>query len=149
MIRKALVTDIKSIHKLINIYAQENKMLARSLNDLYEHIRDFYVYVHNDQVKACCAFHVVWEDLGEVKALAVAREMEGKGIGKALVEKCIEDGKSLGIKRVFALTYIKEFFYKLGFKLSSRESLPHKVWSECIHCPKFPDCDEVAVIKEV
>ncbi|MFC1546133.1 N-acetyltransferase [bacterium] len=149
MIRKANVGDVKQIQKLVNMYANENKMLSRSLNNIFETIRDFYVYIEADKLIGCCALHVVWEDLAEVKALAVAREFSGKGIGKMLVNSCIEESKTLGIKNVFSLTYIKDFFVKLGFKEITREELPHKVWSECIHCPKFPDCDEIAVLKKL
>ena len=149
MIRKATTADVKAMHKIINEYASQNRMLARSLYDLYEHIRDFHVYVENNEVKGCCALHVVWEDLAEVKALAVASDCTAKGIGKQLVLSCLAEAKSITISRVFALTYVDKFFLKLGFELTSRDALPHKVWSECINCPKFPDCDEIAVIKNL
>jgi amino-acid N-acetyltransferase len=146
LIRKANISDVKKIKKLIDAYSAQNKMLARSFNDLYEHLRDYYVYLDNGEIKGCCALHVVWEDLAEVKALAVAEDCCGKGVGKLLVEECIKEAKNLGIKKVFALTYVDKFFLKLGFVKISREELPHKVWGECIHCPKFPDCDEIAVL---
>jgi amino-acid N-acetyltransferase len=146
VIRKAKISDVKEIKKLIDAFASENKMLPRSLNNLYEHIRDFYVYVEDGKIMGCCALSIMWEDLAEVKGLAVSKDIQGKGIGKLLVEKCVEEAKDLGIKKVFALTYVDKFFIKLGFTKISRDELPHKVWGECIHCPKFPDCDEIAVL---
>ena len=135
---------------LINGYAEERRMLSRSLNHLYEHIREFFVYEdENGEVKGCCASHITWDNLAEIKALAVAKEVGKKGIGRELVNECIKDAKNLGVNQAFALTYVDGFFLKLGFRIISRDDLPHKVWRECIHCPKFPDCDEIAVIKEV
>ncbi len=150
MIRKAVLSDVKGIQKLINSYADEKRMLSRSLNHLYEHIKDFYVFVdENNELRGCCASQVVWEHLAEIKALAVDKTFGKKGLGRELVEKCVDDAKKLGIKQVFALTYVEGFFHKLGFKTISRDDLPHKIWRECIHCPKFPDCDEIAVIKDI
>jgi len=150
MIRKAKIADVKRMHKIINNYAEEKKMLARSLNDLYEHIKDFFVYEdENGEVQGCCAMHIVWEDLAEIKAMAVAKEYNNQGIGKELVLKCMEEARQLGIKKTFALTYVKDFFVKLGYTIINRDDLPHKVWRECIHCPKFPDCDEIAVLKSL
>ncbi|MFH1715163.1 MAG: N-acetyltransferase [Elusimicrobiota bacterium] len=151
MIRKATVEDVKEMQKIINGYADNNKMLSRSLNDLYEHIRDFYVSVNETtgRIEGCCALHVVWETLGEIKALAVEKSSTGKGLGKILVQTCMDDANSLGVNRLFALTYIPGFFKKFGFVEISRDDLPHKVWRECINCPKFPDCDETAVAKNI
>jgi amino-acid N-acetyltransferase len=150
VIRKALIKDAKSIQKIINEYAAEGKMLARSLNDIYESIRSFFVYEdENGIVRGCCASEIFWEDVAEIRSLAVSKEALGKGAGKDLVFACMADAKSLGIKKVFALTYIDGFFTKFGFKIISRDSLPHKVWKVCINCPKFPDCDETAVEKEL
>lgn len=150
MIRKALIKDAKAIQMLINIYAKEEKMLARSLNDIYESIRNFFVYENeNGIVQGCCASEIFWEDIAEIRSLAVSKDAFGKGIGKELVFACMQEAKELGIKKVFALTYIDDFFKKLGFKIISRDDLPHKVWKVCINCPKFPDCDEIAVEKEL
>lgn len=150
MIRKAKLGDVKEIQKLINGYADERRMLSRSLNHLYEHIREFFVYEdETGAVKGCCASHITWDNLAEIKALAVAKDAGNKGIGRLLVEKCIEDSKEIGVSQVFALTYVDGFFVKLGFKIINRDDLPHKIWRECIHCPKFPDCDEIAVIREI
>ena len=149
MIRKAKVTDIKSIQKLINYYAKRDKMLPRSLNELYENIRDFFVYAEGAKVYGCCALHIDWEDLSEIKSLAVAPAIAGKGIGKKLLEECVKEARDLKIKKIFALTYVPRFFEKFGFKIVNKAKLPHKIWSECIKCVYFPGCKEIAVMKEL
>jgi amino-acid N-acetyltransferase len=150
MIRKALIKDAQAIQEIINEYAKEGKMLARSINDIYEVIRDFYVYEdENGNIQGCCASQIFWEDIAEIRSLAVKKNNSSKGIGRQLVEACIKDSKELGVKKVFALTYVDGFFKKLDFKIIDRDSLPHKVWKICIHCPKFPNCDEIAVLKEI
>lgn len=145
-IRRAKISDVKQIHKFINEFAKKEIMLARSLNELYEGLRDFVIYEDDGILKGVCALRVLWEDLAEIRSLAVKEEYQKKGIGKALVEQCIEDAKNLGIRRVFALTYKPEFFKKLGFKNIDKSKLPQKIWGDCLKCPKFPECDEHAVI---
>lgn len=145
MIRKAKVKDAKQIFQILQEFALKGFLLPRSLNSIYENIRDFYVYEENGKIKAVVSLHVYWEDLAEIKSLAVKEDVQKKGIGKKLVEKCIEDAKDLGIKRVFALTYVPQFFEKLGFKIVDKSEFPQKVWTECIHCVKFNQCDEVPV----
>lgn len=145
MIRKAKVKDAKQIFQILQEFALKGFLLPRSLNSIYENIRDFYVYEENGKIKAVVSLHVYWEDLAEIKSLAVKEDVQRKGIGKKLVEKCIEDAKDLGIKRVFALTYVPQFFEKLGFKIVDKSEFPQKVWTECIHCVKFNQCDEVPV----
>ncbi|MCX5710304.1 MAG: N-acetyltransferase [Candidatus Omnitrophica bacterium] len=149
MIRKAQVKDIKNIQALINIFAKQDLMLARSLNELYENLRDFWVVEENKKIIGCAAMHISWEDLAEVKSLAVAKNKQGKGIGKELVLACLKEGKELGAKKVFALTYKPEFFKKFGFKKVKHTSLPHKIWIECIRCCKFPNCQEIALLKSL
>ena len=149
MVRKAKVGDANAIYHLVNDYAREGLLLPRSLNSIYEDIRDFWVYEENGEIFACCALHVVWEDLAEIKSLAVRRDARGKGIGKELLKKCLEEANELGIKRVFALTYEVGFFERFGFSVVDKRSLPHKVWGDCINCIKFPSCDEVAVSLEL
>ncbi|HUW23689.1 MAG TPA: N-acetyltransferase [bacterium] len=149
MIRKAKISDIKELQKLINFYAERGEMLPRSLNELYENLRDFLVFEEKEEILGCCALHVSWEDLGEIKSLTVKSGYTGKGIGKKLIEGCLKETKELGIKKVFALTYKPEYFKKEGFRKIEKDELPHKIWSECINCPKFPDCDEVAMLKEM
>jgi amino-acid N-acetyltransferase len=146
-IRQAKVSDVKSIQKLIGYYAEKKEMLPRSLNDIYENIQEFFVAVQGAHMIACCALHVSWEDLAEIKALAVASGCHGKGIGTKLVTACEEKAKELGVKKVFALTFKPEFFKKLKYKKISREKLPHKIWGECVKCPLFPDCGETPLLK--
>jgi amino-acid N-acetyltransferase len=149
MIRKATINDIKEIQELINFYAKKDQMLPRSLNELYENIRDFFVDEEDGRVIGCCALHIAWEDLAEVKSLAVHESMQKKGIGERLVKEALDDAKKLKVKRVFALTYVPEFFEKLGFKRIEHAELPHKIWSECIKCVKFPDCAENALAMDI
>jgi amino-acid N-acetyltransferase len=149
MIRKAKISDVKFIHSLVNHYAENDLMLPRSLNNLYDNIRDFYVLELDGKIKGCVALNIVWDDLAEIKALAVDESARGQGWGKKLAEECLKEAKQLGIKKVFALTLIKDFFNKLGFKTIQKRRLPQKIWGECIHCIKFPDeCNEIAVMFE-
>ncbi len=149
MLRKAKVSDARDIYKLINEYAKENILLPRSLSSIYDNIRDFWVWEEEGNVVACGALHIVWEDLAEIKSFAVDRKYQGRGIGEEIVRACLKEAKELGIKRVFALTYIKEYFFKYGFYEIPKEILPHKVWGECMMCVKFPNCDETAVLIEL
>ncbi|MCM8786551.1 MAG: N-acetyltransferase [Candidatus Omnitrophica bacterium] len=147
MIRKAKISDAESIYKIINSWAKKGRLLERSLNYIYENIRDFWVYEYNRKVVGCCALHIVgWEGLAEIKSLAVKKEYHNKGIGKKLVLRCLEEAKSLGVKKVFALTFIPSFFLKLKFLSINRRQLPHKIWSDCVNCIFFPNCHEEAVI---
>lgn len=143
------MSDVRQIHKFINEFAKRENMLPRSLNELYENIRDFFVFEDNSVIKGVCALHVLWEDLAEIRSLAVKKEYQKQGIGKNLINKCLQDAKNLGIKRVFTLTYVPDFFKKLGFIEIDKTKLPHKIWGDCIRCPKFPECDEYALIKDL
>jgi amino-acid N-acetyltransferase len=149
LIRKATVGDVKKIQRLINHYAKRDKMLPRSLNELYENIRDFFVYAEGKNVYGCCALHVDWEDLAEIKSLAVARVRTGRGIGAKLLAQCLKEAREIKVKKVFALTYIPEFFKPFGFRMIDKGKLPHKIWSECIKCMYFPGCREMAMMKEI
>jgi amino-acid N-acetyltransferase len=149
MIRKARLKDVKEMQHLIKLNSTRGEMLPRSLSELYDNIRDFFVAVRNRKVVGICALHVCWEDLGEVRSLAVDEKSRRKGVGAALVKACLEEAKLLGVERVFALTYQTEFFERLGFKRVDKSVLPHKIWTDCLKCVKFPDCDEVAVVKEL
>lgn len=146
MIRRATVEDIKDIQGLINFFAKNDKMLPRSLNELFENIRDFFVYEKNGKILGCVALHVAWEDLAEIKSLAVLESNQKQKIGTLLVKTVFEDARRLKVKRIFALTYVPSFFQRLGFKKVGHSELPHKIWSECIRCVKFPDCEEVALV---
>ena len=147
MIRKAKIKDIKQIQGLIGSFAKLDIMLPRSLNELYEHIRDFWVYEDRGKLFACAALHISWDDLAEIKSLAVAKNKQGKGLGQDLVSACLAEAQVMGAKKIFVLTYKPEFFKKLGFKKIKHEALPHKIWAECINCCKFPNCQEIALLK--
>jgi amino-acid N-acetyltransferase len=148
-IRKAKVGDIERIKELIDKWAQKELMLARSLNELYENARDFWVCEENGQVVGCAALHVDWADLGEIRSLAVEEKTHRRGIGTKLVEACLSEARELGLKKVFTLTYRQDFFEKNGFTVIDKSLLPHKIWNECIRCPKFPNCDEIAMMREL
>ncbi len=149
-IRKAKIGDIKSIHGLLSHFAERGLLLPRSLSDLYDHLRDYAVIENGDaEIIAVAALHVCWENLAEVRSLAVREDFQGGGIGRSLVEYCISDAITLDIYRVFTLTYQPEFFKKLGFREVDKSVLPHKIWADCVKCPKFPECDETALLIEV
>lgn len=149
LIRKAKITDVEDIHAMINHYADEGQMLARSRAKLYENIREFSVAEEDGKIVGAGALHIIWEDLAEVRALAVAPEVKGKNVGRTLVLRFLEEAKDLGIPKVFTLTYQPGFFEKCGFHPVTKDKLPHKVWRECIDCPKFPNCEETALVAEV
>jgi amino-acid N-acetyltransferase len=148
MLRKATIEDVEKIYKLINDFAAKNVMLPRSLSELYENIRDFFVFIENDTVVGCAALHIFWKDLAEIKSVAVLESCQHKGIGKKLVMVCKREARKLRIAKMFVLTYVPEFFEKCGFRRVEKESLPHKIWSECVKCHKFPNCGEVPLIFE-
>lgn len=149
MIRKARLRDVKEMQRLIKLYSTRGEMLPRSLSELYDNIRDFFISTQNRNVVGICALHVCWEDLGEIRSLAVDEKNRRRGIGAKLVKACLEESKMLGVKRVFALTYQPEFFERLGFKRVDKSVLPHKIWTDCLKCVKFPDCDEIAVVMDL
>ena len=155
MIRNARMGDIKNIYKLLQYYADKDLLLGRSLSSLYDQLRDFSVYVEeqgeepdNQKLVGVCALHICWENLAEIRSLAVIDEYHGKGVGRQLISKALKEADSYGITRVFTLTYQPEFFRRLGFRDIDKSELPHKVWSDCINCSKFPDCNEEALIWE-
>ena len=145
MIRKAILQDARQIHKLLLKYAKDGLVLPRSLMDIFEAIRDFYVFAEDGQVIGAAALNICWEDLAEVRSLVVDENQNGRGIGRYLVEACISEARQLGIGRVFALTYQQMFFEKLGFQVIEKSELPQKIWGDCIKCAKFPECDEIAL----
>lgn len=151
MLRKATIADVKSIHRLLMDCATKRLLLPRSYNELYSHLRDFIVVedTASGTVVGCCALTITWEALAEVRSLVVADEAQGKGLGRRLVEACVSDALTFGIYKVFALTYQVPFFQKLGFTEVSKDVLPQKVWADCLKCPQFPECDEVAMMIEL
>ena len=146
---KARISDANQIHKLINYFADRGDMLPRPLSEIYENIRDYFVFRDGERVIACAALHVTWSDLAEIKSVAVAEKSQRKGIGISLIEDCLKEAKELGIPTVFCLTYKPGFFEKFGFSQLDKMELPQKVWNECYRCPKFPNCDEIALIYHV
>ncbi len=145
-VERAKIPDIPQIHKLINDYARNGEMLARPLSELYEDIRDYLVVKDGERVLACAALHVSWSDLAEIRSVAVAEDAQGKGLGTLLVEACLEEAEDLGINTVFCFTYQPDFFRQHRFVDIDKMELPRKVWTDCFRCPKFPNCDETALI---
>jgi amino-acid N-acetyltransferase len=150
MIRKATLQDVKAIHRLLQEYGKKEELLARPLSQLYDHVRDFSVHVdtNSHQLTGCCALQICWEDLAEIRSLAVHPDHRGKNIGTQLAETILREAKSFQVKKVFTLTYKPNFFKQLGFVTIERSDLPLKIWGDCIICVKFPDCDEIAMMKE-
>jgi amino-acid N-acetyltransferase len=149
-IRPARVGDVPAIHDLIRTFADRKLMIRRALGELYESIREFIVATDDDgQVVGCAALHVFWEDLAELKCLAVSERMQGRGVGRRLVDACWNAARDLEIKTVFTLTYAADFFEKCGYHRIDKADLPHKIWNECVRCPLFPTCQEIALIRSV
>jgi amino-acid N-acetyltransferase len=148
-VRKASMADVPGIQALVNHFANERKMLSRSLSEIYENVRDFFVIEDGGAVVGSAALHFFWGDLAEVRALAVAESHQRKGLGKRLIGACTREARRMGIRKVFALTFKTDFFRSMGFRDISKDELPHKVWSDCIKCPMFPNCDEQALILEL
>jgi amino-acid N-acetyltransferase len=146
---RARVGDANSMHRLISHFADKGEMLPRALSEIYEDIRDYFVVRKGSQVIACAALHVTWVDLAEIRSLAVDEQEQNQSIGSLLTQACLEEARELGIPRVFCLVRKPAFFEKHGFQLIDKTELPHKVWAECYRCPKFPDCDEVALIRHL
>jgi amino-acid N-acetyltransferase len=147
MIRKATLKDIKLVHKLISEQAKEGNLISRAISELFSQVRDFVVRTENGSktIIGCGALHVVWEDLAEIRSLAVQTEHQRKGIGSELVRALLEESRGMGINRVFVLTDRTKLFERLGFSQIDKNMLPHKIWADCIRCTKFPECDEVAM----
>jgi len=148
-VRSALISDVQAIHSLINFYAEHDRMLFRSLADIYENLQSFLVVEQGGSVLGCCALQVIWSDLAEIKSLAVDEKSKGAGVGKMLVTAAVEKARRLGISRIFALTLEPDFFQRLGFEIVEKDGLPMKVWSDCARCPKQENCDEIALIKPI
>jgi amino-acid N-acetyltransferase len=148
-VEKATINDATQIHRLINHFANKGEVLPRPLSEIYENIRDYFVVRQGEQVIACAALRVNWEDLAEIKSLVVTEDYHKHGIGDLMVDACLKEASDLGITTVFCLTYTPDFFAKCGFILAEKTKLPHKVWGECYRCPKFPNCDESALIYKI
>ncbi len=148
--RAARIGDVPAMHGLINHFAERKLMLSRPLGELYENVRDFLVAeAEPGGLVGCAAVHIDTATIGELKALAVAEAIHGRGVGRGLVAACFAAAHDLGMERLFCLTYQVEFFSRLGFTKVDRSRLPTKVWSECVRCHRFLDCDEVAMWRAV
>ncbi len=145
VVEKATMADVEQIHAVITYFADRDEMLHRTLNEIYENLRDFWVARQNGEVLGCVALHLLWVDIAEIKSLAVREDRQLKGVGAALVQACLEEAQRIGLPRVFALTYKPGFFEKQGFQIADVMQFPRKVWNECYRCPKFPSCSEIAV----
>ncbi len=150
-LRKARIGDVKSIHGILMQCSQGDLLLPRSYSDLYSHLRDYYVVAEDpgNKIYGCCGLSIVWDNLAEIRSLAIEQEIRNLGWGRKLVEACLSEALTLGIYRVFTLTYQTSFFARLGFREISKDVLPQKVWADCLQCPKFPDCDEIAMLMEM
>jgi amino-acid N-acetyltransferase len=149
-IRPARVGDVPAIHELIRTFAERKLMIRRSLGELYESIREFLVATDDEgRVIGCAALHVFWEDLAELKCLAVSEATQGHGVGRNLVDACWDAARELEIKTVFTLTYVPDFFGRCGYHVIDKADLPHKIWNECVRCPLFPSCTETALVRSV
>jgi amino-acid N-acetyltransferase len=148
-VRSAKISDVKAINALINSYAERDRMLFRSLADIYENLQTFIVAELDNKIVGCCALEVIWADLAEIKSLAIDEAYKGKGIGRGMVDAAVEQAVKLGVPRVFALTLEPAFFERSGFEIVEKEALPMKVWSDCARCSKQQNCDEIAVLKSV
>ena len=149
MLRKARIRDIKGIHQLVNDCAAKGEMLSRSLAELYDNMRDYFVYEENGEIAGACALHVCWEDLAEIRSLCVIPQSRRRGIGRDLVNACLKEAREFSLERVFLLTYQDQFFGKFGFRLVDKTELPQKIWTDCVKCAKFPLCDEIAMIMNI
>ena len=149
VVEKAGMADALQIHDLINEFARRGDMLPRTVAEVYENLRDFFVVRDGHRVLACVALHILWEDLAEVRSLSVKDDEQAQGLGALLVQACLEEARDIGLRTVFALTFRPGFFEKLGFRQADVMTLPRKVWNECYRCPKFPNCDEIAMVLDV
>jgi amino-acid N-acetyltransferase len=147
-IRPACVSDVPAIHELIRIFAERKVMILRSHAELYETIRELVVASEEaGRVVGCASLHLFWADLAEVRSVAVDPGAQGRGVGRRLIDRCCDDACALGVARVFTLTTSPEFFEKCGFERVAKEDLPHAIWGECVRCPSFPACPEIALAR--
>ncbi len=148
-LRKANLQDIKQIHKILKHFAGKGDLLGRPLLALYEKVREFYVYEIDNVVIGCIALAVVWENMAEIRSLAIDEKYQKMKIGTKLIKACLKEAEDLSIKEVFTLTYQPDFFKKQEFNIIDKSKLPHKIWADCINCPHFPDCNEIALIRKI
>ncbi|MCA9774914.1 MAG: N-acetyltransferase [Myxococcales bacterium] len=149
MIRKARIQDAEEIQQLLTPFADDGELLPLTLNDIYTRIRSFYVFqeMQTGPILGAGSLQTTWADLGEVRSLAVRPEAQGRGVGSKIVRACMDEGRELGLERVFTLTYRPEFFARLGFEIIDKAKLPHKVWNDCVRCAHYFDCNETAMVR--
>lgn len=147
ILRSAVVTDVTPILELVNRLAADGKMLPRSPASVVENLRDFVVAEKDGVFAGCGALSLIWTDIAEIRSIVIEPEQRGTGLGMRLAERLMADAEKLGIARVMAFTYVVGFFEKLGFQVVDHAALPHKVFNDCLNCPKFHQCDEIAVLK--
>ncbi len=145
----ARLTDVPALHTLINTFAARDVLLPRGMNELYENLRDYWVVRDGDKLVGCAALHLLWADLAEIRSVSVDEALQKEGLGSALVNACIEEAIKLAVPTVFVLTLRPNFFARLGFKQVELMSLPRKVFGECVRCPKFHRCDEIAMVQRL
>jgi amino-acid N-acetyltransferase len=146
-VRRASAADVPAMKALIDAFARQNRMLFRSAAELAEHIAEYHVYVEGEALLGVCGLHPVAGGLAEVRGLAVSEAAGGRGVGRRLVEACVEQARELGISKVYTLTLVPQFFEKLRFFQVDKGTLHLKVWYECYRCPKFANCDEIAMVR--
>ena len=149
LVRPAAIGDVPTLHELLELYAAKGNLLPRTFSELYRHLRDFFVIEIEGKVVACGALEIFTEDLGEVRSLVVDEAHERRGLGRLMVERVIQEARTIGLKRLMALTYVPTFFHKLGFQTVAMDTLPEKVWGVCVKCYKYNQCDETAVLLEL
>ena len=149
VVRPAAIGDVPYIHYLVEHYAEQGNLLPRPMNELYRHLRDFFVIEAGGKISGCGALEIFTEDLGEIRSLVVDDQFKRRGIGRILVERLLDEARRIGLRRIMALTYVPDFFGKLGFQVVPKETLPEKVWGICVKCYKFNNCDEIAMLLEL
>ncbi|MBW2708211.1 MAG: N-acetyltransferase [Deltaproteobacteria bacterium] len=151
LVRKAVIEDVEPIHEILNTFAAQGRLLPRSLSDLYEHLRAYYVLepAPGERIQGVCGLGICWKDLAEIESLAIVETFQGRSLGRMLVDACLCEAAVLGLNKVFTLTYIPGFFIKRGFYEVDKSCLPHKIWADCLKCPKFPNCDETALMLQL
>ena len=148
-IRKARVSDVENLLELVNGFAAQNLMLPRGPQYIFENIRDYAVIVDDRRIVACGSLHVLWNDMAEIRSMAIHPDYQKRGLGRRLADFLTEEAKQLRIKSIFTFTLSEDFFARLGFTRKLRDELPPKVWGECSRCPKYFKCDEVGMVLEI
>lgn len=145
-VRKARITDAMFIQAIVKKYSVDADLVQRSMADIFTQIRDYFILADADKPVGVVALHVYWDDLAEIRSFVIEKKFRGRGSGRKLIDAAVKEAGSLGLKSIFVLTKIPDFFKRYGFRRIAKKDLPHKIWKDCFNCPKFPDCDESALI---